>query len=37
MDVQNCKITHYPVPVLAKKAKPIEQIDQNIKQLAALG
>ncbi len=34
MDVQNCKITHYPVPVLAKKAEPVELIDDNIKQLA---
>ncbi|MBN2511577.1 MAG: peptide deformylase [Sedimentisphaerales bacterium] len=30
----NCKITHFPEPVLLKAAQPIETIDESIGQLA---
>jgi len=33
IDVPKCKITHYPAQVLAKAAKPIEKIDDSIRQL----
>ncbi len=33
MDVSKCRITHYPDKVLAKAAKPVERIDDNIRQL----
>lgn len=34
VDYMNCKITHFPEPVLLKAAKPIEKIDNSICQLA---
>jgi peptide deformylase len=33
VDVQKCHITHYPADVLAGRAKPVEKIDDNIRQL----
>jgi len=33
VDFDKCKMTRYPDPVLAKTAKKIEKIDQNIKDL----
>jgi len=33
IDVSKCKITHYPAPVLAKRAMPVEKIDDNIRRL----
>ena len=33
IDVSKCRITHYPAKVLAKAAKPVEKIDDNIRQL----
>jgi peptide deformylase len=33
IDVQKCQITHYPAPVLAGRARPVEKIDDNIRQL----
>jgi peptide deformylase len=33
IDVQKCRITHYPASVLAGQAKPVEKIDDNIRQL----
>ena len=33
MNYNNCKITHYPAEVLAKAAKPVEKIDDNIHRL----
>jgi len=33
LDVDKCCITHYPAKVLANEAKPIEKIDDNIRQL----
>jgi peptide deformylase len=33
IDVQKCRITHYPAEVLAGRAKPVEKIDDNIRQL----
>jgi peptide deformylase len=32
-DFQKCHITHYPADVLAGRAKPVEKIDDNIRQL----
>jgi len=32
-DIEKCRITHYPADVLAGRAMPIEQIDDNIRQL----
>jgi len=34
IDFEKCQITHYPAEVLAKQAEPIENIDDNIRQLA---
>lgn len=34
IDVEKCKITHYPAGVLGKPAEPIENIDDNIRKLA---
>lgn len=31
---ENCHITRYPAPVLAKPAEPIDRIDDNIRHLA---
>ncbi|MEN6424118.1 MAG: peptide deformylase [Phycisphaerales bacterium] len=33
IDVDRCKITHYPAPVLRAKAAPVETIDDNIRRL----
>ncbi|MDD5063616.1 MAG: peptide deformylase [Phycisphaerae bacterium] len=33
VDIEKCKITHYPAQVLAGQAKPVEKIDDNIRQL----
>jgi len=32
IDFEKCRITHYPTEVLTKAAKPIEKIDDNIRQ-----
>ena len=32
-DIEKCRITHYPAQVLAGQAKPVEKIDDNIRQL----
>lgn len=33
IDIEKCRIRHYPAPVLARAAEPIENIDDNIRQL----
>jgi peptide deformylase len=33
IDVSKCRITHYPADVLAGHARPVEKIDDNIRQL----
>ncbi len=33
IDIQRCRITHYPAEVLAKAAEPVEKIDDNIRRL----
>ena len=33
MDIDKCQITHYPAGVLGKRAKPVEDIDDNILRL----
>lgn len=33
IDIDKCRITHYPAPVLGGRAEPVEQIDDNIRQL----
>lgn len=33
MDIDKCRITHYPAEVLASRAKPVEKIDDNIRRL----
>ena len=33
IDIEKCKITHYPAEVLKTKAAPIENIDNNIREL----
>jgi peptide deformylase len=33
IDVQKCRITHYPADVLAGRARPVEKIDDNIRHL----
>jgi peptide deformylase len=33
IDIEKCKITRYPAYVLAKKSKPVEKIDDNIRKL----
>lgn len=35
IDVENCRITHYPTPVLSQKAENITTIDDNIRRLVA--
>ncbi|UCG46790.1 MAG: peptide deformylase [Phycisphaerales bacterium] len=35
IDVDNCRITHFPAEVLARRAKPIEEIDDNIRRLVS--
>ena len=32
IDIEKCRITHYPADVLAKSAEPVEKIDDNIRQ-----
>jgi len=33
IDVEKCQLTHYPAPVLTGRARTIEKIDDNIRQL----
>ena len=33
IDIEKCQLTHYPAGVLARPARPIEKIDDNIRQL----
>ena len=33
IDIENCQITHYPASVLARRAEPVEKIDDNIRRL----
>lgn len=33
IDIEKCRITHYPADVLGKRAGPVEKIDDNIRQL----
>jgi peptide deformylase len=33
VDIEKCQITHYPAKVLAEPSKPIDKIDDNIRQL----
>jgi peptide deformylase len=33
MDVEKCRITHYPAKVLVERTQPVERIDQKIQQL----
>ncbi|MFC1761927.1 peptide deformylase [Planctomycetota bacterium] len=33
IDVDQCRITHYPAKVLLRKAEPVEQIDETIRRL----
>ena len=33
VDIEKCRITHYPADVLGKRAQPVEHIDDNIRQL----
>jgi peptide deformylase len=33
VDIEKCRITHYPAGVLAKPAEPVEKIDDNIRRL----
>lgn len=33
MDIEKCQLAHYPADVLAKAASPVEEIDDNIRQL----
>ncbi len=35
IDIEKCKITHYPAKVLVNESKPIDKIDDNIRQLVA--
>jgi len=35
IDVEKCRITHYPAQVLGKASRPVEKIDDNIRRLAA--
>lgn len=34
VDIEKCRITHYPAAVLGKRAEPVDQINDNIRQLA---
>jgi peptide deformylase len=34
IDIQKCRITRYPAPVLAGPAEPVEKIDDDIRRLA---
>ena len=33
MDIDECRITHYPAGVLGRRAEPVEEINDNIRQL----
>jgi peptide deformylase len=33
IDIEKCRITHYPADVLAGQASPVEKIDDNIRRL----
>jgi peptide deformylase len=33
IDIDKCQMTHYPAEVLAKRAEPVKEINDNIKQL----
>jgi len=33
IDIEKCRITHYPADVLAKAASPVEKIDDDIRRL----
>ena len=33
IDIEKCRITHYPADVLAGRARPVEKINGNIRQL----
>jgi peptide deformylase len=33
VDINKCRITHYPADVLAGRAEPVEKIDDSIRQL----
>ena len=33
IDIEKCRITHYPADVLAGRTRPIEKIDDNIREL----
>jgi peptide deformylase len=33
LDIDNCKITHYPAAVLGKAAEPVGEIDDNVRRL----
>jgi len=33
IDIEKCRITHYPADVLAGRAQPVENIDDNIRKL----
>ena len=33
-DFKKCSVTHFPAPVLAQPAKPIDNIDESIRALA---
>ena len=35
LDVDKCKMTHYPASVLGRSAEPVEQIDETIHRLVA--
>lgn len=35
VDVDKCRLTKFPTPVLGEKAKPIEEVDDTIRALAA--
>ena len=35
IDIEKCRITHYPSEVLSSQAKPIEKIDDNTRRLVA--
>jgi len=32
IDIEKCRITHYPAEVLAKRAEPVGKIDDNIRR-----
>ena len=33
VDIEKCRLTHFPAGVLAQRAKPVEKIDDNIRRL----